>query len=63
MEERRLEGKRSLVRSRHRLQYNIKIYLRNMEWGFWAGLIWLGIGAGECGNEPSGFIKCGVFLN
>jgi hypothetical protein len=28
-------------------------------------LIWLRIGAGccECGNEPSGSIKCGEFLD
>jgi hypothetical protein len=30
-------------------------------------LIWLRIGSGvgscECGNEPSGFIKCGEFLD
>ena len=32
----------------------------------WAELIWLGTGAVggacECGNEPSGSIKCGEFL-
>jgi hypothetical protein len=27
------------------------------------GLIWLTIGIGECGNEPSGSIKCGEFLD
>jgi hypothetical protein len=31
----------------------------------WAGLIWLRIGQAadtcECGNEPSGYIKCGEF--
>jgi hypothetical protein len=36
-------------------------------WGAWTGLIWRGIGqvAGtyECGNEPSGSIKCGEFLD
>jgi hypothetical protein len=35
----------------------------------WAGLIWLRIGTGggrgacECGNEPSGSIKCGEFID
>jgi hypothetical protein len=28
----------------------------------WTGLIWLSIGCCECGNEPSGSIKCGEFL-
>ena len=27
--------------------------------GGWALLIWFRTGAGECGNEPSGSIKCG----
>jgi hypothetical protein len=35
--------------------------------GAWTGLIWLRIGTGdgscECGNEPSGSIKCGEFLD
>jgi hypothetical protein len=35
--------------------------------GAWTGSIWLRIGkvAGtcECGNEPSGYIKCGEFLD
>jgi hypothetical protein len=34
--------------------------------GAWTGLIWLRIGTGggccECGNELSGSIKCGEFL-
>ena len=33
----------------------------------WTGLIWLRIGqvegSCECGNEPSGSIKCGEFLD
>ena len=36
-------------------------------WGVWTGSSWLRIGqvAGtcECGNEPSGTIKCGEFLD
>jgi hypothetical protein len=31
--------------------------------GAWTGLNWLRIGTGECGNEPSGSIKCGEFLD
>jgi hypothetical protein len=37
------------------------------DFGAWTGLIWLRRGnvAGtfECGNEPSGSIKCGEFLD
>ena len=35
--------------------------------GIWTGLGWPRIGTGgggfECGNEPSGSIKCGQFLD
>jgi hypothetical protein len=31
--------------------------------GAWTGSCWLGLGTGECGNELSGFIKCGEFLD
>jgi hypothetical protein len=31
--------------------------------GVWTGLSWLRIGIGECGNEPSGSIKCKEFLD
>jgi hypothetical protein len=34
--------------------------------GVWTGLSWLRIETGghcECGNESSGFIKCGEFLD
>jgi len=36
--------------------------------GVWTGLNWLRIGTGgghlhECGDEPSGSIKCGEYLN
>jgi len=40
-----------------------------MKWdvGAWTELIWLRVGTGgrrcECGNEPSGSIKCGKFLD
>jgi hypothetical protein len=56
------EGRRPLVRPRSRWEDNIKMYLREVEWEAWTGSIWLKIGqlAGccECGNEPSGSIKC-----
>jgi len=29
----------------------------------WNGSSWLRIGTCECGNEPSGSIKCGEFLD
>jgi hypothetical protein len=39
---------------------------RKWDVGVWAGLRWLRIetsaGHFECGNEPSGTIKCGEFL-
>jgi len=38
---------------------------RKWDMSAWAGLIWLRIGqvvdTCECGNEPSGYIKCGEF--
>jgi len=62
------EGKRPLGRPRHRWGDNIKIDLQEV--GCWVrtGSSWLRMGwwvAGtcECGNEPSGSIKCGEFLD
>ena len=35
--------------------------------GIWTGLGWPRVGTGggncECGNEPSGSVKCGEFLD
>jgi hypothetical protein len=31
--------------------------------GLWTGSSWLRIGRDECGNEPSGSMKCGEFLD
>ena len=31
--------------------------------GIWTGLGWLRIETGEGGNEPSGSVKCGEFLD
>jgi hypothetical protein len=44
---------------------NIKLDLQEVGWGHRFGLIWLRIGTGgvssECGNKPSGSIKCEEF--
>ena len=56
------EGKRPLGRPRRRWEDNMKMDLQEVETG-WS---WLRMGqmAGtcECGNELSGSIKCGEFL-
>jgi len=40
---------------------------KKWDMGAWTGLIWLRIGqvvgSCKCGNEPSGSIKCGEFLD
>jgi hypothetical protein len=59
----RPEGRRPLGRPRRRWENNIKMDLQDMRWGAWSGLIWLGIGTGECGDELSGSIKRGEFLD
>jgi hypothetical protein len=58
------EGRRPRGRPRHRWKDNIKMDLREVGQGQWRP-DWLGIGAGccWCGNEHSGFIKCGKFLH
>jgi hypothetical protein len=38
------EVKRYLGRPRHRWDYNSNIYLQEVVWGTWTGLIWLRIG-------------------
>jgi hypothetical protein len=61
------EGKRPLRRPRHRWEDNIKADLQEVGYGVWTVLSWLKIKevAGTCnsGNEPSGPIKCGEFLD
>jgi len=54
-----------LGRLRYRWVDNIKMDLQELGWGTWTGLNWLRIGTGtcKCGNEPSGSIKCGEFLD
>jgi hypothetical protein len=64
----RPEGRRPLGRLRRRWEDNIKMDLKgNRVWG--CGLDSLGSGLGqvtgscEHGNQPSGSIKCGEFLD
>jgi hypothetical protein len=59
----RPEGRRPLGRPRRRWEDNIKWIFKKLVGGAWTGLIWLRIGSCECGNEPSGSIKCGEFLD
>jgi hypothetical protein len=64
----RAEGMRPLGRPRLRWKDNIKTDLREVGWG---GMNWIELaqdkgqvaGSCECGNEPSGSIKCGEFLD
>jgi hypothetical protein len=37
--------------------------LKEIDWEGWTGCIWLRIGTGEHGNEPSGFRKGRAFLD
>jgi hypothetical protein len=61
---RKPEGKIPLGRHRHRWEDNIKIDLQEVGCGVWTEWSWLRIGTCcECGNEPSGSIKCGKFLD
>jgi len=57
------EGKRPLGRPRCRWVDNIKMDLQEVGCGY---VDWIGLAvadACECGNEPSGSIKCGEFLD
>jgi hypothetical protein len=61
------EGKRPLGRPSRRWEDNIKMDLQDVGWGY--GLDRAGSGQGqvagtcECGDELSGSIKCGEFLD
>ena len=62
------EGKRPLGRPRHRWVDNIRMDIQEVRCWYvdWIGLAqdrdgWRTLG--ECGNEPSGSIKCGEFLD
>jgi hypothetical protein len=62
------EGRGPLGRPRGRWEDNIKMDLREVGWGEGHRLDYSGSGYGqvadccECGDEPSGSIKCGEFL-
>jgi hypothetical protein len=61
------EGRRPLVRHWRRSEDNIKVDLQEVGWGTdWSDLAQdrgQVAGSCECGNEPSGFIKCGEFAD
>jgi hypothetical protein len=64
----RPEGRRPLGRPRRRWEDNIKMDLQEVEmWGNGLDLYGSGqgqvVGSCECGNEPSGSIKRGEFLD
>jgi len=55
------EGRRSQGRPRRRWVYNIRMDLQEVDW---AGPGWRQVAdACECGNELSGSVKCGEFLD
>ena len=61
------EGKIPLGRPRRRWVDNIRMDLQEVGCGY---VDWIGLaqdrqvaGAWECGNEPSGSVKCGEFLD
>jgi hypothetical protein len=57
------EGKRPLEGPRGRWEFNVKMDLQEMGCG---GMDWIEltqVGTCECGNEPSGSIKCREFLD
>jgi hypothetical protein len=64
----RADGKRPVGRTKCGWEDIIKMGLQEVEWG---GMDWITLtqerdrlgGAFECGNEPSGSVKCGEFLD
>ena len=57
------EGKRPMGRPRCRCEDNIKMDLQEVGGVVGIGWSWLRIGTGGYGEEPSGSIKCGEFLD
>jgi hypothetical protein len=62
------EGKRPLGDPGVCVRIILRWIFRNWYVGAWNGSSWLRTGTGgrhlcECGNEPSGSIKCGEFLD
>jgi len=47
-------------RPRRRWVDNIRMDLQEVGCGY---MDWIGLAACECGNEPSGSVKCGEFLD
>jgi len=60
----KLEGRRPLGRSRRRWVDNIRMDLQEVGCGY---MDWIGLPQNrdscECGNEPSGSVKCWEFLD
>jgi hypothetical protein len=57
------EGRRPLGRPRRRWEDHIKIDLREIGWGIdWINLAQDRDNSCECGDERSGCIKCGEYL-
>ena len=58
------EGKRPLGSPRRRWVDNIRMDLQELVCGYtdWIGLTQVA-DASECGNEPSGSVKCGEFFD
>jgi hypothetical protein len=57
------EEKRPLGKPRRRWEGNIKADLQEVMCGVWTGLSWFRVENWEHGNELSGSIKCGEFLD
>jgi hypothetical protein len=58
------EGKRPLGRPSRRWEDNIKMDVQEVECGVCTGFSWISTETGcECGNESSGSIKCGKFID
>jgi len=55
----KLEGNGLVEKSRRRWAENKKMDLQEMGWRACIGLICLRVGIGECGYEPSSFMKRG----
>jgi len=61
------DGKRPLRRPKRRWEGSNKMDLEEVEWRGVDWMIWFRVGTGagacECGNGPSGSIKCWKFLD
>jgi len=57
------EGKRPLGRPGADGRIILRWIFRKWDVEVWTGSSWLRRGTCECGNEPSGSIKCGEFLD